>query len=140
MNCMFVGQLEAIDPETKTIYIEFVPVKGGDNNESFTVELKKNPTTLTNFLRKIKAKVSRKNKTKTGSYVKYAKDLLDKKLGEFFVQRKDIQKLINKFNIVPRTVEGLIGFSRKVKLEKPLRIGETIYHAKTILRLTYEGR
>lgn len=139
MDSVFVGQLEALDPTVKTIYIEFIPLKGGDNTESYTVELKKTPNALTDFLRKIKAKVGKKN-AKIGSYAKYAKALIDNKIGEIFVLKSNLQKLINKFNITPRTVEGLVRFSKKIKLNSPLKIGETIYKSGSILKFTHEEK
>jgi hypothetical protein len=139
MNYIFVGQLEAIDPDSKTIYIEFLPLKDKeDKSEVFTVELKKTPKALKDFLKKIKAKVDRKYKTRISSYEKYAKALLDKKLGEIFVQKEDIQKLIRKFNIASRAVEGLVRFSKTIKVLSPIRIGENIYPANSVLRFTHE--
>jgi len=134
----YVGQIEAINPDTKTIYIEFLPIKKENKGEMYTVELKKTPTALTNFLKKIGAKPGTKN-SRISSYSKYAKELLDKKLGEIFVDKKNIQKLINSFNITTRAMEGLIRFSKKVKLNSPVKIGETIYPANAVLKFSYEG-
>lgn len=110
----------------------------GEKTEVFTVELKKTEKALSDFLKKIKAKASRKNQKKIGSYVKYAKSILDNKLGEIFVNRSDIQKLMNKFNILTKTVEGLIRFSRKIKLSSPIKIGEKIYPINSVIKLTHE--
>ena len=138
MSPIFVGQIEALDNGSKTIYIEFLPLKSGGTEESFTIELKKTQKALADFLKKIKARVSKKNKDKIKSYSKYAQVLLDNKLGEIFVQRDNIQKLITKFNIQTRTVEGLISFSRKIRIFSPIQIGEKIYPAQSILKLTHE--
>ena len=138
MASLYIGQIESLSPEAKTVYIEFLPLKRDGKGNSYAVELKKSPAVLTNFLSKIGAKLNAK-KTKIHSYAKYAKALLDNRIGEIFVDEASIQKLINKFNITTRVVEGLVEFSKKIRLEQAVKIGEITYPAGAILKFTYKG-
>jgi hypothetical protein len=140
MKHIFVGQIEALDPQTKTIYIEFLPLKKTKDSvpEVYTVELKKTTQALSEFLQKIKAKVDPKYRDKISSYKKFSDALLKRKLGEIFVLKSDISKLINKFNIQSRVLEGLVQFSRSVTLDSPTKVGEIIYPKNSILKFTYK--
>lgn len=139
MSSIFVGQVEILDPKSKTIYIEFLPVSDKKQKAVFIVELKKTVNALAEFLRKIKAKTTRTKQKHMNSYTKFAQELLDKKLGEVFVHQKDIEKLVNKFNILSRAIEGLVRFTKRVKLSSPVKIGDKIYPKDTILKFTHEA-
>lgn len=139
MGSIFVGQVEILNPDSKTIYIEFLPISSKKTKAIFIVELKKTTKALANFLREIKAKTTRKKQAKVNSYTKLAQELLTKKLGEVFVKKADIERLINKFNIRPRAIEGLVTFTKRVKLTSSIKIGEKIYPKDTILKFIHEA-
>jgi len=135
----FIGQFEVLDPRARTVYIEFIPEKAGDTGEVYTVELRKTQLVITDFLKKIKARAGKGAGAKISSYGKFAKNLIDQRLGEIVVDDANIKKLINKFNIRTRAIEGLIRFTKKFITNSPVRIGEKIYPKNSVLKFTYEG-